>query len=149
MNISRKTLLLWLPGCGLAVQLQLDGAAVPSTRACGFSLAQRPQLLLPDDFLLQRRPVTFPNRPAQLTQTVSLTYSRDPRSDAERAAQGSALTCPGLPGNSLPAAQVGRTGAGRPAEPGEFPAPARDPEHAAAGGRAALNPARMRPRAPR
>lgn len=121
VNISRETLLVWLPGCGLAVQLRLDGEAVPSTRACGFSLAQRPQLLLPGDFVLERRPVTFPSRHTRLTQTVSLTYSRDPRSDAERAAQGQPLPAPACQGIPCPRPRWAGLEPDDPLNPANFP----------------------------
>lgn len=103
MKVGREPLLLWLPGCGLAVDLRLDGEAVPPfTRACGFGLASRPSPLAPGDFVLERRPFAFPSRPARLTQTVGVTYSRDPRKGAERAAHGQPLPAPACLGIPCP-----------------------------------------------
>lgn len=121
VNVSHEALLLWLPACGLAVQTRLDDDAAPFTRACGFGLTSRPHRLVPGDFLLEHRPFAFPKRPALLTQTVSLTYSLDPRSDAERERHGQPLPMPPCLGIPCPLPRRAGLQPDDPLNPMNFP----------------------------
>ena len=120
-NVSRQPLLIWDDPCHRDITTRLNGAALPFNQHCGFSSSHRFTFLLPGDFLLERRPVTFPAGVSTVTQSIVLSYSRDPRTDEQRDRHGQPMPGPGCQGLPCPPRPHYGTGQSDPLNPLNFP----------------------------
>ena len=111
-NISSGPLLIWQEdNCGLgipSIQTEVrraDGTPVApgvgrEVRFCGLRGGFTSKLLLPGDFLLGAVPLNLPAGQYEVRQTVTLTFSRDGRTDEQRRVYGSPAPdsgCQGIP----------------------------------------------------
>lgn len=122
-NVSRQPLLIWDDSCHRHITTRLNGVAIPFSLQCGFDGNHSFTFLPPGDFLLERRPVNFPTGVSTVTQSITLRYSRDPRTDEQRAKHGQPMPGPGCSGIPCPPQPHYGTGQSDPLNPLNFPRP--------------------------